>query len=606
MENIYQLVKKAEQNLIHGKPIKIGKYAEHDHVEKISTIDAYLNSQHISGKTDSIGREKPFFNIILGAVYTWFKATDIDRKNISFKPANSKQRLKALVATIMLQRWMSKKNFGQWLNDWGFGLAKYGSIVSKFVERDGKLIPSIISWDRLICDPVRFDSGLKIEKLYFTPSELRKQPYDPDKIEEAIQKFQESRTSIDGMKIDVKNEYIGLYEVHGEMPLSFLTGNPEDKDEYRQQMHVLFMADNPKEKQSRFEVTLYSGKESKDPYYISHLIEQEGRTLAMGAVEALFDAQWMVNHSMKQVKDQMDLASKMVTQTSDPAFLGRNIATEIDTGSVLIHKENQPLTQVNLQSHDIPNTLGIVNQWKEGGKEIASTFEAVTGQQPPPGTPFRLQAMLSQEARGLFLLMRQNKGLHLEEMLRKYILPYFKKTLNNSDEVIAVLDGEELEKFDDLALPARLSQELLARLQGDHIPTSDELMGALEQQNSELGHTRILKPSDNEKKTWKEYFSNIDMDAVEIEITGESRDKQAIVQNLFSIFQNMMAAPQMFDPQDIKKVFNKILDEIGMGVLSPIQLKGASPNMEATGGQPTQPDMGSVDPGKVGVPQLTI
>jgi hypothetical protein len=585
MDNIYQIVKKAEDNLINAVPIKIGKYATHDHTEKIATIDAYLNSQHISGPTDSQGREKPFYNVGLMAAYNWYKTTDIDRKHINFKPKNAKQRLKSLVATLKLRNWMEEQNFGLWLNEWGWKLSCYGSIVSKFIEKNGKLIPTVISWDRFICDPVDFYAGPRIEKLYFTPAQLRQQGYDEDAVEEAIERFAEARTNIEGQKIDVKNEYIGVYEVHGELPLSLLTGKEEDEMTYRQQMHVIFMMKNPKDKEKNIEVTLYSGKEEKDPYHLAHLLEQEGRVLSIGAFESIFDSQWMVNHTMKQIKDQLDLASKLVSQTSDTGFLGRNIMTEVDTGSVLIHKENQPLTQVNLQSHDIPQMVGVLAEWKQSVRDNANIHEGVTGEQPNAGTPFRLQAMLNQEAKGLFLLMRQNKGLYLKEILKTFVIPHFKKTLKTTDELIVTLDGEELENFDNLSLPAKISEELIARLTMDNIPTQDELMSVISERDQK-DHIRVMKPSKDDKKTWKEYFADLDFGAIDIEITGESRDKGAIIANLFAVFQQMMSAPQMFSPEDVKKVYNKLLDEIGMGVLTPMQLSGASPQEGTTGGQP--------------------
>jgi len=134
MDNIYQIVKKAEDNLINAVPIKIGKYATHDHTEKIATIDAYLNSQHISGPTDSQGREKPFYNVGLMAAYNWYKTTDIDRKHINFKPRNAKQRLKSLVATLKLRNWMEEQSFGLWLNEWGWKLSCYGAILWTFMQ----------------------------------------------------------------------------------------------------------------------------------------------------------------------------------------------------------------------------------------------------------------------------------------------------------------------------------------------------------------------------------------------------------------------------------------------------------------------------------------
>lgn len=586
MDTIFQLVKKAEKNLIHGKPIKIGKYATHDHVEKLATIDAYLNSQHISGKTDSLGREKPFNNISTMAAYTWYKTTDLDRKNISFSPSNVKQRLKSLIATIQLRRWMDKEKFGHFLNKWGYVLACYGSAVTKFVEKEGRLIPSVVAWDRLICDPVDFYAGLRVEKLYFTPDQLRKQNYDKEAIEEAIGKFREIRETLTNEDIDNTSDFIGVYEVHGELPLYHITKNENDMDVYRQQMHVLFISQNPKTKKN-VEVTLYSGIEKKDPYFLSHLIEQDGRTLAVGAVESIFDNQWMVNHSSKQIKDQMDLASKLVSQTSDPDFLGRNILTEIESGSVLIHKENQPLTQVNLQSHDIPNLVNLMENWKQGARDISGMHESVTGEQPPSGTPFRLQAMLSQMAHGLFGLMRQNKGMYLEDMIREFVLPYFKKQLKNNDQVMAVLQGQELENFDKLSLPARLSEQLIASLdmidQG-MIPTGEDLITMIQSENAELGNVRPIVPSKNEDKTWAEYFDDLDLaDSIEIEITGENKDKNAILSNLYAIFQILASNPQALQDPNVKKIFDRIIDEIGMGVITPMQFSASQ--VGTTGGE---------------------
>lgn len=598
MENIFDLIKTTEKNLLTGRPIKIGKYASHDHTEKIAKIDAYINSQHISGSEDSLGREKPFFNISLFVAYTWYKMTDFDRKDLNFRPANSKQRLKSLVASEKMRDWMNRENFGEFLNKWGWTLAVYGSAVSKFVEKDG-LIPSVISWDRMICDPLDFENNPKIEKIYYTPAQLRQQPYDKDSIEKAIESFKDSRETLDGQEVDARSDYIGVYEVHGELPLSFLTDKEEDKETYRQQMHVVFIQENTKQKED-VRVSLYRGKEARDPYYLSHLIDQE-RTLSIGAVESVFEPQWMVNNSVKQTKDQLDLSTKIILQTSDQNFMGRNAVTDAEVGDVWITADNRPISPVDNRSHDINQIMGYMNQWQEVAREISGTHEAITGEQPPSGTPYRLQMMLNTAATGLFDIMKQNKSLHLEQMLRRYILPYFKKTLKNSEELIAVLDGKDLETFDKLALPAKLEQQIMASIAESHIPTREELMTSIQQQDNELGNTRIMKPS-NQAKTWEEYFKNFEWDA-EVDIAGENKDKSATLTSLNSLLERMMTAPELFAQEDIKKVFNKIVDEIDD--ISPLQFsdeKGVpSQAGTPTGGEPKKAPGGS----KVGMPNLT-
>lgn len=121
----------------------------------------------------------------------------------------------AFIANVLLQNWMKKARFGTFLNDWGRSLARYGSSVVKFVEKDGELMPSVIPWNRLIVDSVDFDALPRIEKLYFTPAQLRKiKGYDRDVVEGLIQTVA-ARKNLDDEQLDQQNHFIELYEVHG-------------------------------------------------------------------------------------------------------------------------------------------------------------------------------------------------------------------------------------------------------------------------------------------------------------------------------------------------------------------------------------------------------
>ncbi len=573
MDNIYSLTKEAEKQYISGT-VKRGKYLDnwdmHDTIEK---INAYANSQHTSGKLDSLGREKPFFNIGIAATNVWYRATDLDRKNVRFRATNSKNFIKSFVASILLRNWMRKEKFGQFLNKWGRTLAKYGSAVVKFVEKNGELVPIVVAWDKLICDPVEFDGNLKIEKLYYTPAQLRKiKEYDQDKIEEIINSL-EVRETLEGQKKDTRIDYIGIYEVHGEFPLSFLTSKETDEKEYRQQMHVIFINDGTKNKNygDKLESTLYSGKEKEDPYMLTHLIEEDGRTLAIGAIEYLFDPQWMVNHSMKQIKDQLDLASKMVLQTADENFVGRNVLTNIETGQILVYAENKPLTQVNNQSHDTPAITSFLQQWQALGRDITNTPEPLTGDTQPSNTAYRQVAALQQEAHSLFELMTENKGLYLENMLREYVIPYFKKKLNTSDEIALLLEPEELQTLDNLALPANLEEEIKRLVLTDNapLPTVEELTASVQARTSKLGATRFLKPS-KDKITWKEYFKDLE-DDVEVIITNENINKEATMTTLTTILQTVAQNPNILQDPTMRKIFSKILETTGE--INPVELQ---------------------------------
>src|SRR3990167_8469046 len=344
-QNIGEMVRELETNFISGGGTLMSKYVVSDLFEDISKIYAYLDSKHISGDKDSKNRDKPFFNIVLAARNIYYRATDIDRKDIQVKATNSKEVIPALLATIHLQDWMRKVNFGQFLNDWGIDLAGFNSSVVKFVESAGKLHPIVVPWSRLIVDPINFDANPKIELLELTEAELyQRKGYDKEMIERLCDALQ-ARELTDKSKQDQKNNYIKLYEVHGNLPLSLLTGKDTDEDKFVQQMHVISFVES-KQKGTFDDFTLISGRESQDLYMLTSLIPATDGSISLnGSVKNLFQAQWMMNHTVKSIKDQLDLASKLMFQTSDGNFVGRNVLTAIQNGDIMIHKVNEPVTQ---------------------------------------------------------------------------------------------------------------------------------------------------------------------------------------------------------------------------------------------------------------------
>lgn len=138
-DSVFDTIRKAELVYLYTST-RLSKYVNWSMYETVERIDAYLNSKHITGETDSLGREKPFFNIVVAAANIWYRATEIERTDIRFTPTNNGSVILAFVANIVLQQWMDKIDFDNWLNNWGRTLSRYGSAVSKFVEKSGMQI----------------------------------------------------------------------------------------------------------------------------------------------------------------------------------------------------------------------------------------------------------------------------------------------------------------------------------------------------------------------------------------------------------------------------------------------------------------------------------
>lgn len=583
---VCDLVRQMQTDYTSGTT-KISKYVENDQYETINRIDAYLNSKHITGSTDSQGREKPFFNIVTAAVNVWFRATDIDRKDIKIKATRSYQDIAAFLATCHVQKWMTKAKFGKYLNSWGRTLSKYGSAVTKFIESNGKLNIRVIPWNRIICDVIDFDANPVIEMLELTPSQLRKKKeYDQVLVEKLIEADRAARTDLEGQQRDAKSGYIKVYEIHGELDKSFKTGKETDKGKFKQQMQVVsFVAGKDDGKFDDF--VLYKGWEAKTPYQKDDLIEEDDQTLSIGAVQNLFDAQWRTNHRLKSVEDQLDLASKLIFQTADSRFQGQNVLTAIEQGDVLVHAVNQPLTQVANTSHDVVSQTSVLQLWRNLGKEINGISDAMLGANQPAGSAWRQTEALLQESHSLFEVMTENKGLALEDMFREYILPYIKKQMDTSEEIAATLDSYGITKIDSRFIPneaiRRGNKQMIDQAlagqeaqQADYGAHQKQIQSELQQQ----GNQRFFKPSDIPDKTWKELFKDLEWE-LEVDITGEQTDTQAVMQTLNTALKMFVTAtPQQLADPNFKLVFNKILEQ--SAVISPIEIASIPPTPPPT------------------------
>lgn len=581
METALDIIRRQEQNYQNGNA-QISEYVSFSPKHNVDKIEAYLNSKHISGETDSLGREKPFFNIVTANANVWYRATDIDRANIRIKGTKSSAHVSSLLANAKSKEWMRKSNFGTWLNEWGRVLSRYGSCVSKFVEVDGELVATVVPWNRLIVDAIEFYGNPVIEKNYYTPAQLRKNKlFDQEQVEALIEGSLKARETSGGQKQDNNNDYIEVYELHGEFEKELLTSKESDSEVYAQQVHICsFTASDEKGKYNDY--CLYSGLE-KNPYHITHLIKEDGRVMAIGAVEHLFEAQWMVNHNEKAIKDQLDLASKIVFQTSDGTYLGRNIA-DLDNGTILSHEPNAPLTQLANNSHDIVSLMNSKGEWQRNANEQTSAGDAIKGNTMPSGTAALQVQALQQEAHSLFELMTENKGLALEEIWRQFVIPYLKTKLNTKDEIVAVLDDHGIKQVDMLYIPNEairrynkmavaqtikaLEADDMLQLPEAYDPATGE--ASLANEMKPLGNARYFKPDDMDEKTWKEVLKDFEWD-VEVEVTNEQSDKLANLNTLTTVLTNLA---QMGDMENARMVLSKILEETG--TFSPMELVSVS------------------------------
>lgn len=591
IKSICELVQEAETNDQRGETT-LSRYVKQNMRADIDKTEAYYNSQFISGSIDADGRTKPFKNICYPAVNIWYRATSRSPNSLYFKANNDKEQIPALLATIKFHEWMEKANFGQFLNSWGHTLAKHGDAVVEIVEKNGNLNLRVLDWNDLVIDAIDFDGNIKIKKLWFTPAMLKKNKnYNQEMVENLLNTL-ETRETADGQKKDSKAGYIQIYEVHGELPLSYISDNIKDDETYVNQMHVVAFQAKKSNPNKYDEFCLFRGKEKICPMVITHLTD-ENRTYVGGAVKNLFQAQWAVNDSEKMIRDQLLLASKIIFQGSDDAMAGKSFFSAVDNGEYLLHKPNEPMTRVST-SPDIAGLQSWQINWLQFGNQINGIAEAMISQ-AKSGTAWRQTQAELIEAHSLFEKKGQTKDLYLKQIVNDFVLPFFKKQLiGDSKPISKILEAHEIKQIDSryfsFETNRRINQKKKDTILSGEVYTPEMEMSDTEQimrevQGELTGNQRFIHPAEVD---WATELKELDWN---LELITESDSKD--VQQQMATYQTALTFLTSLQGRSLTEeeqmIFNNLVSLTG--TISPLQLnqKNNSVNFQSV-----QPAMASV------------
>ena len=84
MDSIYEFVKNARDEY-YSRTIEVVPGYEFSQHETLRTIELYSNSKVLTSNKNSLGREKPFFNICKFRVNVAVQATDLDTKDVQIQ-----------------------------------------------------------------------------------------------------------------------------------------------------------------------------------------------------------------------------------------------------------------------------------------------------------------------------------------------------------------------------------------------------------------------------------------------------------------------------------------------------------------------------------------
>ena len=552
----------------------------------IRTIEFYTNDEYLSGNKDQLGREKPFHNVCNFRVTVAKTATDVDVKDLKYEPDSLDDAVAAMLINHETYNYLKESNFSETLNDMGKTRPKDGGLLVKKTKYESKLKIEVVDWTNVIFNATDVIGGTIIEKHYLHPNEVaEKAEAGWENVEELIKAHSKANKN--------KPAKIEICEVTGVFPETFdpeLSDTEANEMTYKRMCFYIGVVNKKK-----FMLYKEDLKDDEDKYkYLPW--EKVKLSLGRGVVEEGFQAQIWTNDAVIGIKNAMDLSGKVVLATSSKKVQG-NALTGMDNGHIINLEPNATIQSLNLQASNLPEYFNIINLWKAQYDNSVSVHDANTGEAPTAGTPYSQTALLNQVANSPFEYQREVWGIFLNEIFNDWVYPHVKSQIMKEHYLVSEFGEEELAIIDEAIQNKNHNQMVKDKLLAGEIVTPEDVA------NVKNGTANELKKLANKREIKiPEKFLDV-KGKLTLNITGELKNKTAVLQSLSQIGRDIMATynPQtgqfgaMQDPF-LRKLYGSIINMAGTPMSSADLKPSTSPMPTAPTAPAATPDMSAPMP----------
>lgn len=396
----------------------------------IRRIILYKNEVYPKGKFDSQGNYKYFFNIIAPRVQSEIKNIDFDTKDIVLWSDAKDDAIRILLANVAMKQWLKDSGQAEKLNEAVEIGTEFGNVVWKKVAKE-YIVVQLFNFMVLNQSAKTLEDSDVIEYAVMTSADLRKKIDTWENVEELIK----------SARVDKAPEF-HIYERNGEISEKEYyeakdeSGGKEDK--YILCKVIVGGTDKAKPTQ-----ILFCDEISEKPYKEYHRSSFSGRWFRVGLYEILMDIQTRANEIGNQIARGLEWSAKTVFRSSDRLIV-QNILTDMNNGDII---KSTDLQQVNTRMEGLDQLIADWNRLMELADKLSNSYEVVTGESSPSGTPFRLAAQQNMNANKLFDYIREKLGIALQGVLEDWILPNMLKSLNKQEILQLTADSGMLPRY---------------------------------------------------------------------------------------------------------------------------------------------------------------
>lgn len=557
-----------------GGTIDIVDGLPYSQYQTLKKVEFYTNSRYLNGNTDYRNRIKPFYNIINFRVNVAIRATDFDTKDFQVYSENPKHYIKSMMFSKEMRNWMKRTNFAHTLNEFGQIRPRYGGAVVKRVKRNGELYIQIPEWKNLITDPVDLDAGVIAERHFMTPVQLQSKRDVWDNVVSEWDLIEKIFKKEHGKNYSTADR-ICVLEVEGEFESYYVEG---ESDEYKLQRHFILLDQNDQPA-----ACLHSEFKTQRDYKYCPWNKVSGRALGLGVAEEGFEAQYATNDSILKEQDIMEIAARTLFWT-DSDTVENNLLEDVETGQLLKVKPGESMQVLNSTPTSLPQLDNMRAKWDEQYSRATSTFEAITGETMPSGTPFRALAVQNQESTAMFQYRMEEAGIFWREVFSDWIVPHLKSKLTREHILASDYSTDELQTIDEALATDSANQKVIEQAIKGKVTNKEDYEKMLEAERELLKvnkATRFLQIP-------KDYFKDLEAQ-IDINITGEQVNKGVMFESINNL---LVTISNSFNPNTgtfavledpvMSKLFARAVEMADVGI-SPAELvprKAAQPQMQ--------------------------
>lgn len=441
--------------------VEISEGYKFNQYKLIKRIMLYQNNIYPTGKLTKQGDYKQWIDIIQPRVDSEVKNIDFDTSAIQYYSESYRDAGYMLLCNLALDEWMKDNQQGEELNDAIEEFSSWGNVVWKKVKGGYERV-SLKDFYVINQQAKTLNETPVIERHIFTQSDLRKKIGVWKNVEQVIENCGNMGYTRDpeGVQESKENPYYEIYERNGEVS-EYDLFQAQGKEGGSKKKYILAKIIGAGLKKSspndKGKYILFAEALGSMPYKEAHRGRYNGRWFRVGIIEMLFDIQTRANEISNQIARGLEWASKTIFRTQDN-LLAQNILTDMENGDVI---RSTDLQQIDIRMHGLDQLIADWNRLMDSADKLTNSYEIVTGESMPSGTPFRLGAMMNQNANKLYEYIREKLSLGLQDVFQDWIMPDMIRNLKAKDVLRLTGDPAMMNRYYDMVVNSWYVKNLL-------------------------------------------------------------------------------------------------------------------------------------------------